>query len=199
MCYSIFGDKVTIGERIKKFRKEKDMTQKQVGDNCGMPDSAIRKYESGVITPKPETLGRIINALGIDIPTFFEGIKTDPDSLVYMPARDLPLIMSWMAYQERLKFIEELTPEGRKALFSLVAYQEENTFDPYAVELNRADQATNSSNDLQNLIDAHNRGEQLYFNGEPMSPAEVSVFIDSLNWTKKLKEERDQKPGDADE
>ena len=37
----------TIGEKIRKTRIEKGMTQKQVAEKCDMADSAIRKYESG--------------------------------------------------------------------------------------------------------------------------------------------------------
>ena len=41
------------------------MTQKQVGDKCGMPDSAVRKYERGVIVPKYDTLERISFAISV--------------------------------------------------------------------------------------------------------------------------------------
>lgn len=58
---------MTVGERIKLIRKEKGMTQKQVADRCGMADSAIRKYESGQVTPKQDTLQRIANALGVHL------------------------------------------------------------------------------------------------------------------------------------
>jgi len=58
---------MTIGERIKETRKEKGMTQKQVGEKCGMPDSAVRKYESGSIIPKNTTLQRIADALDVSI------------------------------------------------------------------------------------------------------------------------------------
>lgn len=58
---------MTIGERIRYFRKQKAMTQKQVADACGMADSAIRKYESGTQVPKIETLQRIANALNIPV------------------------------------------------------------------------------------------------------------------------------------
>ena len=57
---------MTIGERIKKLRLERGFTQKQVADSCGMADSAIRKYESGKVTPKYEMLRRIAVALGVD-------------------------------------------------------------------------------------------------------------------------------------
>lgn len=54
-----------IGENIKKFRLSKSMTQKQLGDLCGMADSAIRRYENGRANPKKETLQKIALALGI--------------------------------------------------------------------------------------------------------------------------------------
>lgn len=54
---------MAIAQRIKNIRKQLGLTQKQLGDLCGMPDSSIRKYESGRITPKYQTLKRIANAL----------------------------------------------------------------------------------------------------------------------------------------
>ena len=78
MCYNRKrGDSVTIGEHIKKLRLERGLTQKQVADSCGMADSAIRKYESGKVTPKYEMLQRIAAALGVEwtdlVPTSEQG------------------------------------------------------------------------------------------------------------------------------
>lgn len=56
---------MTIGEKIKKARIDAKMTQKELAEKCGMADSAIRKYESGKITPKVETIEKIADALGI--------------------------------------------------------------------------------------------------------------------------------------
>lgn len=58
---------MTIGERIKTIRRQKGMTQKEVGDLCGMADSNIRAYELGKGTPKIETLQRIASALGVSV------------------------------------------------------------------------------------------------------------------------------------
>lgn len=54
---------MTVGQKIRARRKELDMTQKQLGELCGMADSAIRKYESGKIVPKQQTLHKIAIAL----------------------------------------------------------------------------------------------------------------------------------------
>lgn len=63
---------MNIGERIRAIRKSKGMTQKQVAEECGMADSAIRKYESGSQKPKLETLQRIATALNVS-PTYLIG------------------------------------------------------------------------------------------------------------------------------
>lgn len=57
---------MTIGERIKKIRLEKGMTQKELAEKCGLFDSAIRRYESGRQNPKIGTVEKIANALGVN-------------------------------------------------------------------------------------------------------------------------------------
>lgn len=56
-----------IGSRIRELRKAKGLTQKQLGERCGMADSAIRFYESGRGNPTHKTIERIANALGVHI------------------------------------------------------------------------------------------------------------------------------------
>ena len=56
---------MSIGERIRLIRTEKGMTQKEVAERAGMADSAIRKYESGRVIPKSETIRRIAAALNV--------------------------------------------------------------------------------------------------------------------------------------
>lgn len=58
---------MNIGDRLKNARLHTGMTQKQVAAACGMADSAIRKYESGVVTPKLENLCRIARALNTTV------------------------------------------------------------------------------------------------------------------------------------
>lgn len=58
---------MTLGESLKKTRLKKGLTQKQLGDLCGMADSAIRRYENSDAKPKISTLRRITDALGIKL------------------------------------------------------------------------------------------------------------------------------------
>lgn len=56
-----------IGKNIKKFRLKNGLTQKQLGEKCGMADSAIRRYELERANPKIETLQKIATALNVSI------------------------------------------------------------------------------------------------------------------------------------
>ncbi len=69
---------MTIGERIYYCRIENKMTQKQLAEKAGMADSAIRKYESGRVTPKFDTLNRIAAALDVPWTTLYPDGETLP-------------------------------------------------------------------------------------------------------------------------
>ena len=60
---------MTTGENIKRIRKEKKLTQKQLGGLCEpkISESTIRKYELNILNPKIETTKKIANALKVSI------------------------------------------------------------------------------------------------------------------------------------
>ncbi|MCD7894581.1 MAG: helix-turn-helix domain-containing protein [Erysipelotrichaceae bacterium] len=64
-------DKSKVGINIRKYRKERGLSQKKLGDLCGITDSNIRKYELGKQNPKIETLQKIAEALEIDVINLF--------------------------------------------------------------------------------------------------------------------------------
>lgn len=55
------------GDRIRAARKDRKLTQKQLGELCGIAEPTIRRYELGKLNPKYETLQRIADALDIHI------------------------------------------------------------------------------------------------------------------------------------
>lgn len=44
---------MTVGERIKYYRKQAGMTQQEVADKLGLNAQAIHKYEKGIVTNIP--------------------------------------------------------------------------------------------------------------------------------------------------
>lgn len=57
---------MTTGENIRRIRKERGLTQKQLGELCGINEANIRKYELGNQNPKIDTIQKIAIALGVD-------------------------------------------------------------------------------------------------------------------------------------
>ena len=57
---------MTVGENIRRIRKERGLTQKQLGELVGASEAYIRAYESGRRNPKPSSLEKIANALAVN-------------------------------------------------------------------------------------------------------------------------------------
>lgn len=63
---------MTTGERIKNIRKQKGLTQHELGELLGVTQSMIAAYENNTRNPKPETLQKIANALEVPLYKFFD-------------------------------------------------------------------------------------------------------------------------------
>lgn len=58
---------MSVGENIRRYRKSRGMTQAQLAEAVGLTEGAVRHYESGIRTVKPELLESIAAALGVSI------------------------------------------------------------------------------------------------------------------------------------
>ena len=56
---------MTVGENIRRIRKKKGLTQKQLGERLNMTQSAIGQFENDKTSPKIETIDKIASALGV--------------------------------------------------------------------------------------------------------------------------------------
>lgn len=54
-----------VGEKIRKFRTEKGLSQKELAKMAGLSEPAIRNYELGNRTPSDKQIDAIAGALGI--------------------------------------------------------------------------------------------------------------------------------------
>ena len=64
-----------IGGQIAKFRKEKRMTQEQLGGAVGVTNRTVSKWESGTTSPGVDLIPSIASALGVSTDRLF-GIVT---------------------------------------------------------------------------------------------------------------------------
>ncbi len=66
------------GDIIKKLRKEKKLTQEQLGSMIGVQKSAIAKYERGeIVNLKRETIEKLANIFGVR-PSYIMGMTDTP-------------------------------------------------------------------------------------------------------------------------
>lgn len=74
---------MTVGEKIRTYRKMRGISQKMLGQLAGgINEVTIRKYEAGDRNPKPDQLLKIADALGISINIFMDfDIETVSDVL----------------------------------------------------------------------------------------------------------------------
>ncbi|MBU3203741.1 helix-turn-helix domain-containing protein [Clostridium algidicarnis] len=68
---------MSIGENIKKYRKDRKITQIQLARMIYKSESTIQKYESDLVTPNIEILGKIAEALDVTLASL---ITTDGNS-----------------------------------------------------------------------------------------------------------------------
>ena len=101
-----WGDCLTIGELIRKNRKEKKLTQKQLGELSGIAEPTIRRYELGKLNPKLETVTRIAKAMGVRTNDLLpQGVLVESE---YEPPERLQRLF---ALEEAFK---QLNEEGQK-------------------------------------------------------------------------------------
>ena len=56
---------MNLGENIKKYRKQKGLTQKELASKVGVAASTITKYEKGDLEPSLDTIKKIANVLDV--------------------------------------------------------------------------------------------------------------------------------------
>lgn len=86
----------SISELIKEYRKEKNMTQEQLCEAAGISISTLKKYETGLRSPKAEQLKKIAEALGISEKEFTPiKVKDRSDFLVTLMQLDKEADLHW--------------------------------------------------------------------------------------------------------
>ncbi|HIU23549.1 MAG TPA: helix-turn-helix transcriptional regulator [Candidatus Coprovicinus avistercoris] len=86
-------DKRLMGNRIRKLRERRGMTQKELAEACGIGESALRSYELGARYPKDRVLDKLAKVLRVR-PEIFE---------VYGIDTELQLVHALFNFEDRFK------------------------------------------------------------------------------------------------
>lgn len=96
---------MSIGENIRRIRKDKKLTQKELGEKLkGISQQQIGQWENGNKIPKLETIRKIADALEVGLWEIIELDQMDLDTRI----------------QEIKKMVSLLTPEGLEEFDRLV-------------------------------------------------------------------------------
>ena len=86
--------KYEIGNRIRKYREECNMTQKQLAERIGVSNSRVSNWEQGLNRPDADILAAVCVALDVS-PSLLLGIRVTGDDLTEQERRVLK------AYREK--------------------------------------------------------------------------------------------------
>lgn len=75
---------MTLGEKIKRHRKAKKLTQKQLAELLGVATGTIQQYELNKRQPRLETLDEIAQVLGVDVWDLYNHYKIPSDNDFYL-------------------------------------------------------------------------------------------------------------------
>lgn len=63
-----------FGTRIRELRLATGMTQEAFADHCGFARTYMSRIETGGANPSLDAIKALADALGIELPTLFEGL-----------------------------------------------------------------------------------------------------------------------------
>ena len=72
----------TQGERIKKLRKSKGVTQRELADRLGISEQAISKWEKNLSNPSTKNLLQIAKIFGVSISYFYQDEESQSKKIV---------------------------------------------------------------------------------------------------------------------
>ena len=100
---------MTIGQKIRRLRKEKDWTQAQLAEKMGLNMFNINRYENDRVKPRPKLVQKFSEALGVKI----DELTADPPEEIVNAFRDQELF-------EQMKTVDRLNEADREALKRII-------------------------------------------------------------------------------
>ena len=100
-----------IGSFIQKCRKEKSLTQEELGEILGVSAKSISRWENSVTMPDLSLITTIAKELGVEVSELLNGKRMDKKELLELRS-SVDKIIKYANYEERTK--------NRKANFLII-------------------------------------------------------------------------------
>jgi transcriptional regulator with XRE-family HTH domain len=99
---------VTLGDKIKKMREERGLSQKEVATSVDIDRGQYSRIETNKVEPTLSTLEKIAQAFKIEVEDFFK-----KDAPVTVDSFDKTVV-------EKVKIIDELEPEQKSHIYAII-------------------------------------------------------------------------------
>lgn len=138
---------MTIGERIKKARKDAHLTQKQLANKLNVSYVNIAQWENGRRNPKIETLQNLAKALNVSIGYLQRYEEIDAHQIVtFLKNRDYEAVANFIDVPENTIF--RLSDEDYRELQNIT----KDTLNNADLEINEIDSLLNENKAQINII-----------------------------------------------
>lgn len=102
---------MTLGQRLKEARKNKGLTQTELGRLLGLSDATINRYEKDLRSPDPRTLKKLAGLLEISVDYLLNHEQQEIDELS----------QSWPEGVKALRRAHsQMTPAERRGLLKII-------------------------------------------------------------------------------
>jgi len=135
--------KATISEKIKKFRKDKEISLKELSENSGVKEGLIKDIEDGEIIPLLAPLTKISRSLGIRLGTLLDDTIEEEPVIVREGKAGKVIHFSGQ---------EDETSESHLNFYSLAAGKVDRHMEPFIVQLNHTGKFKLSSHEGEEFI-----------------------------------------------
>lgn len=100
---------MTLGQNIKKYRKELELTQEQLAKKVGVIQSNVYRWEKDVVVPSIDTIKKLAKTLNISV-----------DGLLFSDEERKELRVTDKELLERIKDLQNLNGKDKEALIRLI-------------------------------------------------------------------------------
>jgi len=104
----------TVGERLRRLRKERKLTQSDLARQIGIQQSDLSRMEQGEYRVSLDNLFKLLAVLGMGIAEFFGNARPEPETVT------VPLSQDDMSI---LPTLRELSQEGRDEIRQFVEFK----------------------------------------------------------------------------
>lgn len=96
---------MNLGARIKNLRQDSGMTAYRLANLAGMPQNHLSNIENGIVSPRVDTLEKIVRPLGCTMAEFFN----EDTETYYLSDREKQMLSQFRTLtEEQQKTVQEM-------------------------------------------------------------------------------------------